>query len=175
MLPHSKWYSTELPLRVALIRTFMNTYTTFTQRVYRMAGNFWGRKLSRILQFCGHSWKFSLWNLVTWHLLVRHKRAIYESFLRKNYIFYQFAKVFFAKIIFFTNLRKFSLQKLYFLPICESFLPQKFSAIQYLTEVLHYYSTLSVVTQSQYAMEYVQFQPWTATSKYLKQRSFLPL
>ena len=74
-----------------------------------------------------------------------------------------------------SNLRKFSPQKLYFLPICESFLPQKFSAIRYLTEVLHYYSTLSVVTQSQYAMEYVQFQPWTATSKYLKQRSFLPL
>ena len=32
-------------------------------RVYHVAENFWGRKLSRILRFCGYTWEFSSWNL----------------------------------------------------------------------------------------------------------------
>ena len=30
---------------------------------HRIAGNFWGRKLSQISRFCGYSQKFSWWNL----------------------------------------------------------------------------------------------------------------
>ena len=58
-----------------------------------IAGNFRGRKLLRISQFCGYSRKFSLWNLGAWRRLARHKRAIRESFLRENRIFRQIAKV----------------------------------------------------------------------------------
>ena len=54
--------------------------------IYCMAGNFRGRKPSRISRFCGCLRKFSLWNLGVWYLLARHKRAIRESFLRENHI-----------------------------------------------------------------------------------------
>ena len=68
---------------------------------YHTVGNFRGRKLSQILQFCGYLQKFSPQNLGAWRLLERQKRAICVS----------------AKIIF--------------LPIRESFLPWKFPTIQY--------------------------------------------
>ena len=64
---------------------------------YRIAGNFRGRKPSRISRFCGCSRKFSLQNLGVWQLLARHKQAISESFLHENHIF--------------TNSRKFSPSK----------------------------------------------------------------
>ena len=69
---------------------------------YRIVGNFWGRKLSRILRFCGYS--FSPQNLgrgVLWH-----SKA--------------------------SNPRKFSPRKSYFSPIPESFLPRKFPVIRYI-------------------------------------------
>ena len=57
--------------------------------VYRIAGNFRGRKLLRILRFCSYLRKFFPWNLRAWRPLARQK--------------WQSAKVFFAKILFFTN------------------------------------------------------------------------
>ena len=61
-----------------------------------IAGNFRGRKLSRILRFCGYTWKFSLWN---WGVA-----------------FFGVAKVsnprkFSPRKLYFTNLRKFSPSK----------------------------------------------------------------
>ena len=73
-------------------------------RTYCIVGNFWGRKLSWISQFCGYSRNFSPRNLGTWCSLVRHKQAI-----RK----------------------KFSPRKSYFSPIRASFLPPKFSTMWY--------------------------------------------
>ena len=58
--------------------------------MYHIVGNFWGRKLSWILQFCG----FSLQNLGTRCPLVRQNRTIHKSFLHDNCIFYQFTKVY---------------------------------------------------------------------------------
>ena len=49
----------------------------------RIAGNFQGRKLSWISQFCGYSRKFSPWNLGVWHPLAR---PVHKSFLHKNLI-----------------------------------------------------------------------------------------
>ena len=74
---------------------------------YRIAGNFWGRKLSqisRISQFCSYLQKFSPWNLGAWCPLVRHKWAIRESFLHEN--------------VFFTNSRKFSPSKVSRYTVC---------------------------------------------------------
>ena len=59
--------------------------------IYRIVGNFRGRKLSQILRFCGYMQKFSPQNLgrgILWH----GKSG-------------QSAKVFSAKIVFFTNLQ----------------------------------------------------------------------
>ena len=64
---------------------------------FRIAGNFWGRKFSRILWFCGYLWKFSLLNLGAWRPLAWQKQAIHESFLCENRIFHQFAKAFSLK------------------------------------------------------------------------------
>ena len=55
---------------------------------YRRAGNFRGRKASRILWFCGCSRKFSLQNLGVWDPLAQLKRTIRESFLHENHIFH---------------------------------------------------------------------------------------
>ena len=55
------------------------------------SGNFRGRKLSRILQFCG---EFSLQNFGAWCRLAQQKRAIRESFLRG---IHQFTKLFSLK------------------------------------------------------------------------------
>ena len=59
-----------------------------------VVGNFGGRKLLQILQFCGYSQKFSLQNLGAWHSLAQQKQAFHKSFLYENRIFHQFAKVF---------------------------------------------------------------------------------
>ena len=65
--------------------------------LYRIAGNFRGRKLSQILWFL---WVFcasflcKIWGHGRLYPLARHKRAIHESFLGKNHIFHQFMKVF---------------------------------------------------------------------------------
>ena len=56
-----------------------------------IAENFWGRKLSRILRFCGYTWKFSPWN---WGVA-----------------FFSAAKVSNPRKLYFTNLRKFSPSK----------------------------------------------------------------
>ena len=60
---------------------------------YRIAGNFWGRKLLLILRFCDYSWKFSLRNLGAWHYLAAPAGNLQNFFSRKSY-FHQFAKVF---------------------------------------------------------------------------------
>ncbi len=75
---------------------------------YRIAGNFRGRKLSRILRFYSHPRKFSPRNF-------RHATPI----MRSVYI-----------------PRKFSPQNAPFLPIRESFLPQKFPAIRYVVMMM---------------------------------------
>ena len=72
----------------------MNVYTSDLIKEYHIAGNFQGRKLSQILQFCGYSQKFSLRNLGAWHPWRGTSRAICESFLLENRSFHQFAKVF---------------------------------------------------------------------------------
>ena len=69
---------------------------------YCTARNFWGRKLSQILRFCGYSQKFSLRNylgcgILRWHNW-QHQQAIHEKFSPQ-------------KILFSTNLRKFSPRK----------------------------------------------------------------
>ena len=71
---------------------------------YRIAGNFWGRKLSQISRFCGYLRKFPQQNLGVWCPLARHKRAIRESFLHEN--------------VFFTNSRKFSPSKVSRYTVC---------------------------------------------------------
>ena len=74
---------------------------------YRIAENFWGRKLSRILWFCHYTRKFSTWNLgcdVLWHCKSE-----------------QSAKVFSAIV---------------FSPIRRSFLPWKFPAIRYVLKFI---------------------------------------
>ena len=58
-----------------------------------IVGNFQGRKLLQISQFCGYLWKFSLQNLGAWHPLVWQKSVICRSFLHENRIFHQFTKV----------------------------------------------------------------------------------
>ena len=68
------------------------------QREYHIVGNFWGRKLLQILQFCGYLQKFCPRNLEVWHPLAQQKWAICKSFLCENRIF--------------TNLWKFSLSKI---------------------------------------------------------------
>ena len=73
--------------------------------VYCIAGNFWGRKPSRIYS---HLWKFSPQNF-------RYATPIYVI------------------------PRKFSPRNAPFLPICESFLPQKFPAIRY----IHFFCVLT--------------------------------
>ena len=62
--------------------------------VYRIAGNFRGRKLLRFLRFCGYLQKFSPRNLRAWRPLARQKWQSAKVFLRKNFIFHQFTKVF---------------------------------------------------------------------------------
>ena len=69
--------------------------------LYRIAGNFRGRKLSQSLKFCSYLRKSSLPNLGAWHLLVASA----------------------------SNLQKFFSVKI-FSPICKSFLPGKFPAIR---------------------------------------------
>ena len=67
------------------------------ERSYNIAGNFRGRKLLQISQFCGYSQKFSLRNLghgILWHGTSE-----------------QPAKVFSVKIVFFTIPQKFSPSK----------------------------------------------------------------
>ena len=64
---------------------------------YRIAGNYWGRKISQILWFCGYTQKFPPAKFGAWHPLAWQKWAIHESFL--------------CEIIFFTNSRKFSPSK----------------------------------------------------------------
>ena len=61
--------------------------------MYRIAGNFWGRKLLLILRFCDYSWKFSLRNLGAWHYLAAPAGNLQNFFSRKSY-FHQFVKVF---------------------------------------------------------------------------------
>ena len=61
---------------------------------YCIAGNFWGKKPSWILQFCSYLWKFSSQNLGRDTLLAWQKWAIHERFLGKNCIFQQTAKSF---------------------------------------------------------------------------------
>jgi len=57
--------------------------------------------------------------------------AVHESFLHKFWGVASFAAV---KA---SNPRNFSPRKLYFLPICEGFLPQKFPTIWYSCNVKH--------------------------------------
>ena len=71
---------------------------------YCIAGNFWGRKLSRILRFCGYLWIVSPQNLGTWYYLAGPA----------------------------SNLWKLSPWKSCFPPVCKSFLLRKFPAIQYI-------------------------------------------
>ena len=71
--------------------------------IYCIAESFWGRKLLQILRLCGYSQKLSPQNLGAWCLFVAQASSLW----------------------------KFSPQKSYFPPIHESFLPQKFSIIQY--------------------------------------------
>ena len=62
--------------------------------IYRIAGNYWGRKISQILWFCGYTQKFPPAKFGAWRPLAWQKWAIRESFLQENHIFHQFAKVF---------------------------------------------------------------------------------
>ena len=86
-----------LSITVALVS---DMYQTTNDHI---AGNFQGRKLSRILRFYSHPRKFSPWNF-------RHATPI----MRSVYI-----------------PQKFSPQNAPFQPIRESFLPWKFPAIRY--------------------------------------------
>ena len=61
--------------------------------MYRLAGNFRGRKLSWISRFCSYLRKFSLRNFGACCPLERQKHAIRESFLCDNCIFHQFVKI----------------------------------------------------------------------------------
>ena len=90
--------------------------TTLLLWMYSIVGNFQGRKLWQISQFCGYSRKFSPQNLGMWRPLAQQKQAICElSFLHKNRIFHKFTKVFstkFGDVASFgaaeaSNLRKF--------------------------------------------------------------------
>ena len=71
---------------------------------YCITGNFQGRKLSRILRFCGYSRKFSPRNLG--HEILWCGKSE------------QSAKVFSAKIVFFTNSQKFSPSKVSRYTVC---------------------------------------------------------
>ena len=65
---------------------------------YHIVGNFWGRKLSQSLRFCGYSQSFlrKIWSMVSF------------GAAQANYPW------------------KFSLWKLYFVPVCKSFLLKSF-------------------------------------------------
>ena len=76
---------------------------------YIIVGDFWGRKLLRILQYCGYLWKFSQWNFGVWHPLAWQKWAIHKSFLSKNCIFHRLANVF--------SLKSLPLYDIYLVPL----------------------------------------------------------
>ena len=64
-----------------------------------IVGNFRGRKLLRILWFCGYLREFSPWKILGRGCsLAQQKQAIYKSFLSKSCIFHQLAKVFSPKV-----------------------------------------------------------------------------
>jgi len=67
-----------------LCLSFYWSMQTLSSR-YHIAGKFWGRKLSRISEFCVYSQKFSPQNLGVWHPLVEQKWAICESFLPRKF------------------------------------------------------------------------------------------
>ena len=93
-IPLVQFLSSHTAYQARLLAMQLRCSLPLVQDIYRIVGNFWGRKLSRILRFCGYSRKFSPWNLGVWCPLAPHKRAIHESFLCENCIFHQFAKVF---------------------------------------------------------------------------------
>ena len=80
----------------------LHSLTIHASLSYRIAGNFWGTKLSWISRFYDYSQKFSLQNLGVWHLLA-------------------------AAV---SNPRKFSPQISFFLLIHTSFFPAEVSRIQ---------------------------------------------
>ena len=93
---------------------------------YRIAGNFWGRKLSQISWFCGYSQKFSLQKFGDVTLFGAAKTS---------------------------NPQKFSPRKSYFSPICNSFLPQKFpvyTVFPAFSERNPLYGTIIHLSQRQY-------------------------
>ena len=99
-------WSTQTTLLLWNMNHFLGKFQHCLQAMiqkYHIAQNFWGRKHSRILQFWSHLWKFSLQNL----------------------------GVLYPPMIDFSIWRKFSSWNGHFLPICETFLPQKFPARWY--------------------------------------------
>ena len=66
-------------------KAFSETEMCPTLMPYRIVGNFWGRKLSRILQFCGCLRKFSPWNLGAWYPLVAPVGNLRKFYPRKSF------------------------------------------------------------------------------------------
>ena len=93
-IPLVQFLSSHTAYQARLLAMQLRCSLPLVQDIYRIVGNFWGRKLSRILRFCGYSRKFSPWNLGVWCPLAWHKQAIRKSFLHENRIFHQFAKAF---------------------------------------------------------------------------------
>ena len=94
----------ELIISTALPSTECSSWPT-----YCIAGNFRGRKFSRISRFESHPWKFSPWNL-----------GVCRTHLW----------------LVLSNPWKYSSQNSHFLRIRESFLPRKFTTIQYSVSTL---------------------------------------
>ena len=91
MIEHSVHETNTFTLNIHCILCCKMNYS------YHIVGNFQGRKLSQILQFCGYPQKFSLRNLGAWLLWCSKSE--------------QSTKIFFVKIIQFAQV--FSLESLY--------------------------------------------------------------
>ena len=92
------YYHISIPVILSNVHTrthaYAHIYTRMHTHTYRTAGNFRGRKLSRISRFSRHPRKFSPRNSGHATPIMRPVLTFRENFLREMLLSYQSAKVF---------------------------------------------------------------------------------
>ena len=130
-------YCTLLCLLVSAVTTQLYSHRGYHQPMYyyRIAENFWGRKLSRISRFWSHPRKFSLWNF---------GGVVFEGWASSQRVnqYWKSLSCLAAQRMHQRASAKVFSAKFYFPPIRKSFLPRKFSAIRYHVPPTQYFSHL---------------------------------
>ena len=79
-------------------RSFKYDHLRKVHTLYRIAENFWGRKLSRISWFCGYTQKFSPWNVgrgIFWHGKSEQSVKVFSTkiIIRKSFLPWKFTAI----------------------------------------------------------------------------------